>query len=73
MDFDLTDEQRLIQETARSFADGEIAPRARANDREHRFDSELVARLAEQGFLGAIVPEAYGGAGLDHVTYGLIL
>jgi alkylation response protein AidB-like acyl-CoA dehydrogenase len=73
MDFDLTDEQKLIRETARAFADKEIAPRARENDRNHHFDTELVARIAEQGYLGAIVPREYGGAGLDYVTYGLIV
>jgi butyryl-CoA dehydrogenase len=73
MDFALTDEQRLIKETARTFTDNEILPRARDNDRNARFDTELVAKLAAQGYLGAIVPEAYGGAGLDYLTYGLIV
>jgi len=48
VDFDLTDEQQLIRDTAREFSDGEIAPRARENDREHHFDTELVGKLAEQ-------------------------
>jgi len=56
MDFDLTDEQQLIRETARAFTDAEIVPRARENDRSHRFDLELVRRMADQGYLGAIVP-----------------
>src|SRR5438309_3779997 len=73
MDFDLTDEQRLIRDTAREFADKEIAPRARDNDRNHHFDLELVAKLADQGYLGAIVPREYGGAGLDYITYGLVV
>ena len=73
MDFDLSDEQRLIRETARAFADREILPRARENARAEHFDVELVAKLAAQGYLGAIVPREHGGAGLDHVTYGLIL
>jgi butyryl-CoA dehydrogenase len=73
MDFDLTDEQKLIRDTAREFADKEIAPRARENDRNHHFDLELVAKLADQGYLGAIVPREYGGAGLDYVTYGLVV
>jgi butyryl-CoA dehydrogenase len=73
MDFDLSDEQRLIQETARAFTDGEIVPRARENDRNEHFDTELVAKLADQGYLGAIVPREYGGAGLDYITYGLIV
>lgn len=73
MDFDLTDEQQLVRETARAFADREIAPRARENDRSGRFDTELVARIAAQGYLGAIIPREYGGAGLDYLTYGLIV
>ena len=73
MDFDLTDEQRLIRDTAREFTDAEIVPRARENDRTHRFDSELVSKLADQGYLGAIVPREYGGAGLDYVTYAMIV
>src|SRR5436190_19750488 len=73
MDFDLTDEQKLVRETAKAFADNEIAPRARDNDRNHHFDTELVGLMAAQGYLGAIVPREYGGAGLDYVTYGLIV
>ncbi len=72
MDFDLSDEQELIRATAREFADREIVPRAKENARNAHFDVELVARLAQQGYLGAIVPREYGGAGLDHVTYGLL-
>src|SRR5467141_3361257 len=73
MDFDLSDEQKLIRETARDFTDNEIVPRARENDRNHHFDLELVGKIAGQGYLGAIVPREYGGAGLDYVTYGLIV
>src|SRR4051812_45060877 len=73
MDFGLSDEQQLIRETARTFTDREIVPRARDNDRNHHFDTELVASIAHQGFLGAIVPRDYGGAGLDYRTYGLLV
>jgi alkylation response protein AidB-like acyl-CoA dehydrogenase len=73
MDFALTDEQRLIKETARAFTDKEIVPRARDNDRNAHFDTELVSKLAAQGYLGAIVPTEYGGAGLDYLSYGLIV
>jgi butyryl-CoA dehydrogenase len=73
MDLDLTDEQRLIRETAREFTDREIVPRARDNDRAARFDRELAGRLGEMGYLGAPVAERYGGRGLDYVTYGLIV
>jgi alkylation response protein AidB-like acyl-CoA dehydrogenase len=73
IEFELTDEQRLIRETARDFVDGEIAPRARENDRNERFDTELVQKIADMGFLGAIVPEEYGGRAVDYRTYGLIV
>jgi len=71
--FELTDEQRLVQQAAREFADREIIPRARANDRNEHFDLELVAKLAEVGFLGSIVSEEYGGRGIDYRTYALIV
>jgi butyryl-CoA dehydrogenase len=73
IDFELTDEQRLVRDTAREFADQEIAPRARENDRSGRFDTELVQKLAEIGFIGPILPEQYGGRGIDYRTYGLIV
>jgi alkylation response protein AidB-like acyl-CoA dehydrogenase len=73
IDFELTDEQRLIQETARDFANNEIAPRARESDRTGKFDLELANKIADMGFLGCIVSEDYGGRGLDYRTYGLIV
>ena len=73
IDFELTDEQRLIRETARDFTDREIVPRARDNDRNEHFDTELVKKIADMGFLGAIVPEQYGGRDVDYRTYALIV
>jgi hypothetical protein len=73
MDFELTDEQRLIKDTARAFTDAEIVERSRENARNHHFDLEIVKKIADQGYLGAIVPEQYGGAGLDYLSYGLIV
>ncbi len=73
IDFELTDEQRLVRDTAKEFADREIVPRARDNDRSGRFDTELVKKLAEIGFIGPILPEQYGGRGIDYRTYGLIV
>jgi butyryl-CoA dehydrogenase len=73
IDFELTDEQRLVRETAREFADREIVPRVRENDRNERFDTELVQEIAEMGFLGAIIDEEYGGRGIDYRTYALIV
>jgi butyryl-CoA dehydrogenase len=73
MDFNLTDEQKLISEGAREFADREILPRVRENDRAERFDRELASKLGEVGFLGPILDEKYGGRGLDYIGYGLIV
>ncbi len=73
MDLELSDEQRLISETARRFADEYIVPRVRDNDRAARFDIEMARRIGEMGYLGAPVAEQYGGRGLDHVSYALIV
>jgi butyryl-CoA dehydrogenase len=73
MDFQLSDEQKLISEAAREFADREIMPRVRDNDRAARFDRELASKLGEVGYLGAPVAEKYGGRGLDYIGYGLIV
>lgn len=73
MHFELTEEQRLIQQTARDFARREIAPHAAAIDREHRFPREIIARMAELNLMGIMVPEAYGGAGLDALCYALAM
>jgi butyryl-CoA dehydrogenase len=73
MDFELSDEQRLIKETAREFTDKEIVKQSRENARNHHFDVEMVGKVAAQGYLGAIVPTKYGGAGLDYLSYGLIV
>jgi alkylation response protein AidB-like acyl-CoA dehydrogenase len=73
LDFQLTDEQRLISESAREFCDKEIAPRVRDNDRAGRFDRELASMLGEMGYLGAPVSEDYGGRSLDYLSYALIV
>ena len=73
VDFDLTPEQQEIQALAREFADAEIAPHATAWDREHRFPEEVFAKLAEMGLMGVCVPDEYGGAGADFVSYILVL
>ena len=73
MDFNLSDEQQLIVESAREFADREILPRARENDRAGRFDRELASKLGEVGYLGATIDEQYGGRSLDYLGYGLIV
>jgi alkylation response protein AidB-like acyl-CoA dehydrogenase len=73
MDFALTDEQELIRRTAREFTDREVVPRAKENSRNHHFDTDLVRKIADQGYLGAIIPREYGGAGLDYRTYGIVV
>ncbi len=69
MDFALTEEQRMIQEAAREFAENEIAPVAAHHDETRQPPLDLVRKLGELGFLGMNVPDAYGGAGLDMVSY----
>jgi len=73
MDFSLSDEQQLIRETARDFAHKVVRPRADENARNKHFDVDLARQIADQGYLGAIIPKEYGGAGLDYVTYGLVV
>src|SRR5438094_6995653 len=71
MEFDLTEEQRLIQETVRSFVDERVLPNAIENDIEHRLDMGVIEGMAELGLLGIVIPEEYGGAGLDFVAEAL--
>jgi butyryl-CoA dehydrogenase len=73
VDLDLTPEQTLIRDTARDFATREIRPKAAEIDRSHRFPREIVARLAELGLMGVAVPEQWGGAGMDTLSYVLAL
>ena len=73
MDFELTAEQREIQAVAHDFAMAEIEPNAAAWDRDHGFPRELLTALGELGLLGVCVPESYGGAGADFVSYILVL
>ena len=73
MDLGLSDEQQLVRATAREFAQAEIAATARDRARAHHLDLDLVQRMAGQGWLGAIVPRELGGAGLDHLTYALVV
>jgi butyryl-CoA dehydrogenase len=73
MDFDLTEEQRLVRDTARDFATREIAPKAAEIDKSGRWPAEIVSKMAELGFLGVAVPQEHGGAGLDSLTYALVM
>src|ERR1041384_7674215 len=73
MDFQPTEDQLAVLNTARDFAQSEVLPKAAEIDREHRFPAELVKRMAELGFLGIAVPEEWGGAGMDNVAYVLVM
>jgi butyryl-CoA dehydrogenase len=70
---EFTDEQQMIRDVARDFADNEIKPIAVEIDREGRFPAELVKKMGELGFMGIFVPEQYGGSGMDTLTYVLAL
>jgi len=69
MDFQLTEEQQMVRDVARQFADEKIRPFAAEIDREHKYPAEIVKQLGEMGFMGVAVPEEFGGAGMDYVTY----
>ena len=72
MNFELTEEQSLIRETVRDFAETEIAPSAAQRDEEERFDRELMFdSLAELGLTGIVFPEEYDGAGADYISYDI--
>ena len=73
MNFELTPEQQLLRDTVRDFAETRVAPVAEEIDREARFPYELVAEMAELGFMGIPIPEEYGGAGADTVSYAVAI
>jgi alkylation response protein AidB-like acyl-CoA dehydrogenase len=71
MNFELTEEQQMIQDMARKFAEREIKPVAAELDRTHRHPAEICAKMGELGLLGITIPEEYGGAGMDYICYVL--
>jgi len=71
MDFNLTEEHKLVQKMVRDFAAKEIAPTIKDFDREHRPNPALLAKMGSQGILGLCIPVHYGGAGMDYVSLGL--
>jgi butyryl-CoA dehydrogenase len=73
MVFDLTEEQRMIQEMAHSFAQKEVLPKAAELDETGRFPEELVRQMAGLGLMGVAVPEEYGGAGMDNICYAIAM
>lgn len=73
MDFELNEAQKKLQEAARDFTDREIVPVARENDINERFPEDILQKMAPLGFLGALVPKEYGGAGFDYISQAVIL
>ncbi len=71
MNFELTDEQKMIQEMARKFAEREIKPVAAEFDRTHAHPAEICNKMGELGLMGVTIPDQYGGAGMDYVSYAL--
>jgi len=71
INFDLTEEQLLLEQSVREWGAHEIAPRIRELDREHRFDPNILVQMAELGLLGICVPTQYGGSGMDYLSFGL--
>jgi alkylation response protein AidB-like acyl-CoA dehydrogenase len=69
VDFGLTEDQELLRDEVRRFAEERIRPGVAERDREHRFPEEVLREMGEMGLLGMMVPEEYGGAGLDSLTY----
>jgi alkylation response protein AidB-like acyl-CoA dehydrogenase len=73
MDFELSAEQEQVREAARAFAEAELGAKIAPFDERHEFPHEIVKKLGPLGFLGVLVPEEFGGAGLDYVSYALIV
>lgn len=73
MDFSLTDDQKLIRDTVRQFMEAEVRPRVRQYDKEEHFPAEEIRKLGEMGCCGMLVPEEWGGAGLDSIAYVTML
>jgi glutaryl-CoA dehydrogenase (non-decarboxylating) len=72
LDFDLTEEQRLLERSVREWGAREVQPKIHDLDREHRFDRGILPQMADLGLLGCSVPAEYGGAGMDYVSLGII-
>jgi len=73
VNFNLTEDQQLIRETVRDFAETEVRTGAAERDRESRFPREIVAQLAELGFMGCLVSESLGGSGIDSISYAITI
>lgn len=73
MHFHLTDEQQMVQQVAREFAENEIKPVAAELDQTGKFPASLIKRISELGFMGVAFPQEYGGAGMDYVSYAVVV
>jgi butyryl-CoA dehydrogenase len=73
MDFSLTDDQKLIRDTVRQFMEAEVRPKTREYDKQEHFPAEEIRRLGEMGCCGMLVPEEWGGAGMDTLAYVVML
>src|SRR4051812_24633181 len=73
MDLELTEEQRMIRDTARDFAVKEVEPKAAELDKSGRWPAEIVAKMGEMGLMGIAVPSELGGAGMDNISYALAM
>src|SRR5436190_1783741 len=72
LESELTEEERMVRDTARGYAQDKLFPRVLMDNREERFDRAIISDMGALGLLGPTIPEAYGGAGLGYVAYGLI-
>lgn len=72
IDFDLTEEHRILENSVREWGSREVAPRIRELDRQHKFERSFLTQMAELGLLGCSVPTQYGGAGMDYISLGLV-
>ncbi len=72
LDGQLSEDERMVAETARGYAQDKLMPRVISANREERFDREIMTEMGALGLLGSTIPEEYGGAGLNHVAYGLV-
>src|SRR6267143_6752935 len=73
LNFELTEEQKLLQKSVREFAESEVRPLARENDETGHFPRDLFAKAAELGLTGVALPENEGGAGFDHISYAIVV
>lgn len=73
MDFELSQDQKVLRDTVRDFVVKEIKPIAKDIDKDHKIPEELMNKMGEMGFLGSYIPEEYGGAGLDYFSYVIVV